>query len=69
MVDYGNATTDMTQRMARGVPQADGTLAVEPTMNVQHVADAVVHMANLPLDVNIQFMTVMATKMPFVGRG
>jgi NAD(P)-dependent dehydrogenase (short-subunit alcohol dehydrogenase family) len=68
-IDIGNAATDMTQRMAKGVPQADGTLAVEPTMNVQHVADAVVHMASLPLDANIQFMTVMATKMPFVGRG
>jgi len=68
-IDIGNAATDMTERMARGVPQADGTLAVEPTMNVQHVADAVVHMASLPLDANIQFMTVMATKMPFVGRG
>ncbi len=68
-IDIGNAATDMTQRMAKGVPQADGSLAVEPTMNVQHVADAVVHMASLPLDANIQFMTVMATKMPFVGRG
>ena len=68
-IDIGNAATDMTERMAKGVPQADGSLAVEPTMNVQHVADAVVHMASLPLDANIQFMTVMATKMPFVGRG
>ena len=55
--------------MANGVPQADGSMAVEPTMNVQHVADAVVHMASLPLDANVQFMTIMATKMPFVGRG
>ena len=55
--------------MKKGVPQADGTLAVEPTMDVQHVADAVVHMASLPLDANMLFMTVMATKMPFVGRG
>jgi NAD(P)-dependent dehydrogenase (short-subunit alcohol dehydrogenase family) len=68
-IDIGNASTDMTERMAKGVPQADGTLAVEPTMNVQHVADAVVHMASLPLDANVQFMTIMATKMPFVGRG
>jgi NADP-dependent 3-hydroxy acid dehydrogenase YdfG len=59
----------MTERMKKGVPQADGTMAVEPTMNVQHVADAVVHMAGLPLDANVQFMTIMATKMPFVGRG
>ena len=55
--------------MKKGVPQADGTMAVEPTMDVQHVADAVVYMANLPLDANVQFMTIMATKMPFVGRG
>jgi NAD(P)-dependent dehydrogenase (short-subunit alcohol dehydrogenase family) len=68
-IDIGNAATEMTERMKKGVPQADGTLAVEPTMNVQHVADAIVHMANLPLDANIQFMTIMATKMPFVGRG
>jgi len=68
-IDIGNAATEMTERMKKGVPQADGTLAVEPTMNVQHVADAVVHMASLPLDANIQFMTIMATKMPFVGRG
>jgi len=59
----------MTERMKKGVPQADGSMAVEPTMNVQHVADAVVHMASLPLDANVQFMTIMATKMPFVGRG
>jgi len=68
-IDIGNAATEMTERMKKGVPQADGTMAVEPTMNVQHVADAVVHMANLPLDANVQFMTIMATKMPFVGRG
>jgi NAD(P)-dependent dehydrogenase (short-subunit alcohol dehydrogenase family) len=68
-IDIGNAATEMTERMKKGVPQADGSLAVEPTMNVQHVADAVVHMASLPLDANIQFMTIMATKMPFVGRG
>jgi NADP-dependent 3-hydroxy acid dehydrogenase YdfG len=59
----------MTERMKKGVPQADGSLAVEPTMNVQHVADAVVHMASLPLDANLQFVTIMATKMPFIGRG
>jgi NADP-dependent 3-hydroxy acid dehydrogenase YdfG len=51
------------------VPQADGKLAIEPTMDVRHVADAIVHMASLPLDANVQFMTIMATKMPFVGRG
>ena len=55
--------------MAKGVPQANGEIAIEPLMDVQHVANAVVHIASLPLDANIQFMTVMATKMPFVGRG
>jgi NAD(P)-dependent dehydrogenase (short-subunit alcohol dehydrogenase family) len=68
-IDIGNAATEMTQRMSAGVPQADGTLAPEPTMDVQAVADAVVFMAGLPLDANVQFMTVMATKMPFIGRG
>jgi NADP-dependent 3-hydroxy acid dehydrogenase YdfG len=68
-IDIGNAATEMTARMKDGVPQADGSLRPEPTMNVEHVADAVVHMASLPLDANIQFLTVMATKMPFVGRG
>ncbi len=68
-IDVGNAATEMSERMARGVPQADGTRAVEPRMDVQHVADAVLYMANLPLDANVQFITVMATKMPFVGRG
>ncbi len=68
-IDIGNAATEMTARMAKGVPQADGTMAVEPTMDVQAVADAVVYMAGLPLSANVQFMTVMATKMPFVGRG
>jgi len=68
-IDIGNASTEMTQRMAKGVPQASGELAIEPTMNVKHVADTVVHMASLPLDANIQFVTVMATKMPFIGRG
>ncbi len=68
-VDVGNAATPMTERMHSGVPQAHGEVMVEPTMNVQHVADAVVYIANLPLDANVQFMTVMATKMPFIGRG
>ncbi len=68
-IDIGNAATEMTERMMAGVPQANGTTLVEPRMDVRHVADAVVYMANLPLDTNVQFMTVMATKMPFVGRG
>ncbi len=68
-IDIGNAATEMTARMKNGVPQADGTLAVEPTMDVEHVARAVVYMASLPLDANVLSMTVMATRMPFVGRG
>jgi NAD(P)-dependent dehydrogenase (short-subunit alcohol dehydrogenase family) len=68
-IDIGNAATDMTQRMSGGVPQADGSLLAEPTMDVAHVGRAVAHMASLPLDANVQFMTVMATKMPFIGRG
>ena len=68
-IDIGNAATDMTQRMQRGVKQANGEVKVEPTMNVQEVAKTIVMMANMPLDANIQFVTVMATKMPFVGRG
>jgi NAD(P)-dependent dehydrogenase (short-subunit alcohol dehydrogenase family) len=68
-IDIGNALTEMAARMAKGVPQANGTIAVEPLMDVQHVANAVLHMASLPLEANVQFMTVMATKMPFVGRG
>jgi NAD(P)-dependent dehydrogenase (short-subunit alcohol dehydrogenase family) len=68
-IDIGNAGTEMTARMNDGVPQADGSLAPEPTMDVDHVARAVVYMAGLPLDANVLFMTVMATKMPFVGRG
>lgn len=68
-IDIGNAYTEMAARMADGVPQANGEIAVEPLMDVQHVADAVLHMASLPLDANVLFMTVMATKMPFVGRG
>ncbi len=68
-IDIGNAATPMTERMKKGVPQPNGTIQVEPTMDVQHVARAVVYMASLPLDANVQFLTVMATKMPFVGRG
>src|ERR1035437_5661601 len=68
-IDIGNAATDMTARMASGVPQADGSRKPEPVMDVRHVADAVLYMANLPLDANVQFMTVMATNMPFAGRG
>jgi NAD(P)-dependent dehydrogenase (short-subunit alcohol dehydrogenase family) len=68
-IDIGNAATDLTARMATGVPQAHGTTAVEPTMDVQDVARAVVYMASLQLDANVQFMTVMATKMPYIGRG
>ncbi len=68
-IDIGNAATEMTERMKAGVPQANGTVAVEPRMDVNHVASAVLYMAGLPLDANVQFMTVMATKMPFVGRG
>jgi NAD(P)-dependent dehydrogenase (short-subunit alcohol dehydrogenase family) len=68
-IDIGNAGTEMTARMARGVPQANGTVAVEPLLDLDHVARAVVYMAGLPLEANVQFMTVMATKMPFIGRG
>ncbi|MFC4174494.1 SDR family oxidoreductase [Microvirga sp. GCM10011540] len=68
-IDIGNAATDMTARMATGVLQANGTMAPEPTIDPKHVADAVVYMAGLPLTANVQTMTVMATKMPFVGRG
>jgi len=68
-IDIGNAATEMTAAMAKGVPQADGTLAPEPMMDVQAVADGVVYMAGLPPGANVQFMTVMATKMPYVGRG
>jgi NAD(P)-dependent dehydrogenase (short-subunit alcohol dehydrogenase family) len=68
-IDIGNAASYMTERMGAGVPQADGTIKPEPTMDVQHVADAVVHMAGLPLEANVQFMTIMSTKMPFIGRG
>jgi len=68
-IDIGNAATEMTERMSAGVPQADGSLKAEPTMDVANVARAIVYMASLPLDANVQFMTVMATKMPYVGRG
>jgi NAD(P)-dependent dehydrogenase (short-subunit alcohol dehydrogenase family) len=68
-IDIGNAATELTARMARGVPQANGQVAVEPLMGVEHVANAVLYMASLPLDANVQFLTVMATKMPFIGRG
>ena len=68
-IDIGNAATEMTERMKNGVAQANGTIAVEPRMDVQHVADAIVHMASLPLESNVLFMTIKATKMPFEGRG
>jgi NAD(P)-dependent dehydrogenase (short-subunit alcohol dehydrogenase family) len=68
-IDIGNAATEMTERMSQGVPQANGSLLVEPRMDVRHVAEAVLYMANLPLDANVEFITVMATKMPFIGRG
>jgi NAD(P)-dependent dehydrogenase (short-subunit alcohol dehydrogenase family) len=68
-IDIGNALTEMAARMAKGVPQANGEVAVEPLMDVQRVADAVLHMASLPLEANVLFLTIMATKMPFVGRG
>ena len=68
-IDIGNALTDMTARMGGGVMQANGSLAPEPTMDIDHVARAIVYMAGLPLDANVQFMTVMASKMPYIGRG
>jgi NAD(P)-dependent dehydrogenase (short-subunit alcohol dehydrogenase family) len=68
-IDIGNAATEMTSRMSRGVPQADGSIAVEPTFEASHVADAVLYMASLPLDANVQFLTITATTMPFIGRG
>jgi NADP-dependent 3-hydroxy acid dehydrogenase YdfG len=68
-IDIGNATSAMTATMATGMPQADGSIKPEPTMDVNEVARAVVHMASLPLSVNVQSMTIMATKMPFIGRG
>jgi len=68
-IDIGNAETEMAARMADGVPQADGSIKAEPLMDLQHVAEAIVYMAGLPLDANVQFITVMATKMPYLGRG
>ena len=68
-IDIGNAATPMTERMTKGVPQPNGSVEVEPRMDVAHVASAVVYMASLPLDAYVQFMTIMATKMPFIGRG
>jgi len=68
-IDIGNTASDMTEQMGRGVPQADGSIKPEPTMDTRHVADAVVNMASLPLNANVQFMTIMASAMPFIGRG
>jgi NAD(P)-dependent dehydrogenase (short-subunit alcohol dehydrogenase family) len=68
-IDIGNALTEMAMPMAKGVPQADGSIKPEPLMDVNHVAAMVLHMANLPLETNVQFLTIMATKMPFIGRG
>ena len=68
-IDIGNASTEMAAKMATGVPQANGEIAAEPLMDVEHVAKAVLYMDSLPLEANVQFMTVMATKMPFIGRG
>jgi NAD(P)-dependent dehydrogenase (short-subunit alcohol dehydrogenase family) len=68
-IDIGNAATEMTAQVSRGMPQADGSLAPEPTFDAQHVAAAVLYMAGLPLDANVQFLTITATKMPFIGRG
>jgi NAD(P)-dependent dehydrogenase (short-subunit alcohol dehydrogenase family) len=68
-IDIGNAATEMTERFSRGVLQANGTVAVEPTFDSRHVADAVLYMASLPLDANVQFLTITATTMPYIGRG
>ena len=68
-IDIGNALTEMARKMTTGMPQADGEIRVEPVMDVAHVATSVLHMATLPLEANVQFMTVMATNMPFIGRG
>ncbi|MEO0363685.1 MAG: SDR family oxidoreductase [Pseudomonadota bacterium] len=68
-IDIGNALTEMAQRMTEGVPQADGSIKVEAVMDPDHVAEAIVHMSEFPLETNVQFMTIMATKMPFIGRG
>ncbi|MBV9451058.1 MAG: SDR family oxidoreductase [Streptosporangiaceae bacterium] len=68
-IDIGNAATELTERFSQGVPQANGSTAAEPTFDPQHVADAVLYMASLPLDANVQFLTITATKMPYIGRG
>ncbi|MFK7861291.1 MAG: SDR family oxidoreductase [Granulosicoccus sp.] len=68
-IDIGNTASDMTEQMGKGVPQADGSIKPEPTMDTRHVADAVVNMASLPLNANVQFITIMASAMPFIGRG
>ena len=68
-IDIGNAATDLTERFSRGVPQANGTVAPEPVFDARHVAEAVLYMASLPLDANVQFLTITATAMPFIGRG
>ncbi len=68
-IDIGNAATEMSERMISGVPQANGSVMVEPRFDVRHVADAVVYMASLPLDANVQFLTILATNMPYIGRG
>ena len=68
-IDIGNAATPMTARMPSGTAQADGSMKVEPTFDVEHVASTIVHMSNLPLDTNVQFVTIMATDMPYIGRG
>jgi NAD(P)-dependent dehydrogenase (short-subunit alcohol dehydrogenase family) len=68
-IDIGNAATEMTKAMKKGVTQADGSRKIEPTFDVEHVARAIVYMASLPVSANVQFLTVMATKMPFIGRG
>src|SRR5216683_8174152 len=68
-IDIGNTGTELTKRMEQGVPQASGVIEAEPTFDVRHVAEAVIYMASLPLDTNVQFLTIMATKMPFIGRG
>ena len=68
-IDIGNALTEMAARMTKGVPQADGSIQVEPVMDVSNVGKTVAHMASLPMEANVQFVTVMATNMPFIGRG
>ena len=68
-IDIGNAATPMTERMKKGVPQANGSIIVEPTFDVNHVAEVVLNISNFPLETNVQFITIMATKMPYIGRG